>query len=303
MTKRAAHVGRVMGPEVAGDRGGGWHLGARAQVGENAGARRGTAGALDSRMLVSLVVVMLAAPQAEAVPASVVRTAPGRSRVADPWETRAAVRVSASDARWAVDGAEETAVRGGSLDVDLYGRRLGFHLGLAGGASEMAELGTDAVRYTYGEARVGLTAAVNARGVFVGVGPALEARASALAVTSEGADSLTSWQSAVAGGELRARAFAGRRVFVTASAFAGLAPLAGEWQAVNATTEAGVDPFGSGRVEMKRVLDGSLAASLRAAEWIAVSGGVSVREASFAIEGEERRERTVKPFAGVELLF
>lgn len=270
---------------------------------------------------ISLLLVTLLLPSvaiAEELPgevSEVAEAAPPRSpsrerrtRVADPLSTRGAVSVVGGVTGWSASALpfldeEATAsaeANAGSLSVDLYGRRVGFHLGLGGSMSESAqseEISDPRLRYTSGEARLAFTGTLwNSYGVFVGVGPGVEARATGIA-DAEGSR-MASWESVVAGGDLRARFFVGRHVIVSGSAFAGVMPLAGEWQALDSTDGATAGQMDS------LVFAGNVAASLRPAEWIALHGGVAMREATHRVEtGEIGGESTLRPYVGLELLY
>lgn len=196
--------------------------------------------------------------------------------------------------------ANEATANAASLGIDLYGRRVGFHLMLGGSMTENAQsedIADPRLRYSGGEARLAMTATLwNSHGIFVGVGPGVEARATGIA-DSQG-QSIAAWETVVAGGDVHGRVFLGRHVIVSGSAFAGVMPIAGEWQSSDT-----VDPAGAGSMEAL-VFASTLAASLRPAEWIAVNGGVAMRNATHTFEdGTTGTESTLRPFVGLELLY
>lgn len=243
-----------------------------------------------------------------------------RVTVADPWSTRGTVSalagVSSVQASIPV-AAMETEYAGESrmagLAIDLHGRRLGFHLDLAASATEQVNApvdGATGTRLTHAEGALGLGATlVSSRGVYLSAGPALEARATAVGDFSQGNEAVASWQSVVAGGDVRARVFAGAHVYVTASAFAGAIPLHGGWQSVDAASATSTDgPVASARLEDALVFSGHVAAAVRPAEWVAFSAGVGARHATYGYRDDaglrgEGTERSVRPYVALELLY
>lgn len=240
--------------------------------------------------------------------------------VADPWSTRASVSavagVSTMNASIPVSVLEseyEGQARMAGLAIDLHGRRLGFHLDLAASATEQVNApvdGATGTRLTHAEGALGLGATiVNGRGLYVSAGPGVEARATAVGDFEQGNEAVASWQSVIAGGEVRARVFAGPRVYVTASAFAGVLPVYGGWQSVDAAAAtSSTGPVGSARLEESLVLAGHVAAAVRPAEWVAFSAGVGARDARYTFvdaggASSEGAERTVRPYVALELLY
>src|SRR5262249_14675286 len=154
-------------------------------------------------------------PDAIAAPIPAPLEIPRRARVTDPWFTRASVRmIGARSNTTAVMpfGNFSGTTDGGGIAIDLYGRRLGFDLALSGGADAQSK-NAQASSQTQssqqhamsGEATLGMTASLwNSHGVSIGAGPGLEARASVGA-----GDSIASWQTVVAGADVRARVFVG----------------------------------------------------------------------------------------------
>ena len=274
-------------------------------------------------ILVALCMMTMEAGAADALaPTEGPVAAVGASRVAvaDPWSTRATVTAAAgvSTVNTSIpvaalenDYAGEARMAG--LAIDLHGRRLGFHLALAGSATEQVDAPIESAegsRLTHVEGALGLGATVvNARGIYLSAGPALEARATAVGHFEQGDEAVASWETVVAGGDVRARIFAGPRVYFTGSAFAGVAPLYGGWQSVDAATAAtSADPVGSARLTESTVFAGHLAAAVRPAEWVAFSAGVGVRHAAYTFTddaGTESRgeERGVRPYLALELLY
>lgn len=276
----------------------------------------GVAGSLGIAVLFS-VRVADAVEAAEAVPKSEMASGitseyPGSARVADPWFTRGTMSVQGGASNWTssmpIPGMKEDARGEGSgaaMVVDLYGRRLGFHLALAGGVTQNAPApveGAEGSRMTAGEMHAAFSAVLwNSDGLFLAVGPGFEGRATALGTTEEGNQALTSWQTVIGGADMRARYFVGPRVYFTGSAFLGAAPIVGRWQSVDA---AASDVMHEGDLHDPIVLAGNLSASVRPAEWIAFSGGLSVRDARYRFDGGATgREQCLRPYLGLELLY
>ena len=242
-----------------------------------------------------------------------------RPRVSDPWNTRGTLSMTAAQTTFSATipaaGADRHfagAAQGGVLAIDLYGRRLGFDLLLAGSQAALANPDPAAPipRAASGEASAAFTGVIlNSRGIFLAAGPGVEARATmAGALSADTNAAATSWQTAVAGGALHARVFVGPHVYLTGHGFAGAVALSGHWQSVDAaqiltSSSAGTAPIESGTLRDPAVYSGSLAASVRPVEWIALSGGVAARDASFATDGGHAREHGVRPFLGIELLY
>lgn len=269
--------------------------------------------------------LLASVPAAPAPPAATLRTAPPpatstrSAEVADPWLTRATVTTlaSASYLDAGIPLAEMNdryhgRAPGGGLAIDLFGRALGFHLSLLGGGSRAVTAPVPGVtdpRFTTGEARAAITGVVaNRHGAFVSFGPAVEARAAAVGHFEQGNEAVATWQSVVGGADLRGRVLASPRLYLTGSAFAGGLPLSGGWQSVDA---ARVTPSqGSMQVMQAAELTGALvvsataSASYRAAEWAALSAGLSARAARYAWKNDGRgHERSLRPFLALELLY
>ncbi len=244
-------------------------------------------------------------------------TLPRRARVADPWFTRGSVTMAggltAWDAVMPVPGMAEkvnASAPTGGFDVDLYGRQIAFHLSFAGLASNQASApveGIDNASLTSGEVRANLSAALwNSHGVFVGAGPGIEGRITTIGTLETGDEAFSSWQTVVAGADVRMRVFLGPRLFLTGTVFYGLMPLQGSWQTVNAAPPSGdqSDWLQEGSITKSAVLSTSIGASLRPAEWIALHGGVAIRSATHELDvGETGKESGLRPFLGLELLY
>lgn len=235
---------------------------------------------------------------------------PVRYRVADPWLTRATVTVHGGASTVGAEmplGAmahEYTgSVDAAGLSIDLQGRRLGFALEVAGGSGERVNApveGIERSQLTFGEARMSLGPALNAPGLFLSVGPAIEGRMTGVGSFDPGNEALASWQTTVAGAEARSRFFLSPRVFFSGSVFAGGIPLAGNWR----TVDAAGGTVEEGRLERAAVVAGTVSASLRPTESIALTGGVAARQATYGFESRlEGREGTIRPFVGLELLY
>lgn len=254
-------------------------------------------------------------PSAGSVPSRVPESTLRRARVADPWFTRGTVAANGGVVAWsttmAAPGGEPIPATGSAsaagISVDLHGRRLAFALGLSGSATDdvaspiEGAAGTPA-RFTAGEARAAFDATIlNARGIYVAAGAGIEARASAYGSFDQGNELVTSWQTVVAGADLRARVFAGPRVYFAGSLFAGAVPVALRWQRVDA---AGTDPLSAGSLEDPFVLAASAGVGVRPVEWLALAGGVVARDASYRLDdGSEAREQCIRPYVGIELLY
>jgi hypothetical protein len=206
---------------------------------------------------------------------------------------------------------------GGILAVDFYGHYVGFDLQLTGNEGQLSgtPAAPDASAAT-GGASAALTGVLwNSYGVFLGAGPAVEARATMSgsldgSASATNASSATSWQTVVGGAAAHARVFAGHYVYFTGHAFYGAIPLSGTWQQANASslmafsTGSAAGPTTSGTLTDPRVFYGSLAASVRPFNWMAFTGGLDSRQASFVSSGGTRAlERSSTPFVGLELVY
>ena len=259
-----------------------------------------------------------AADEVEAIPPAEpeplpVPALPRRAAAHDPWFTRATVSAQGGKSTLAAEipvtgmnSRYEGAHQAGGLAIDLYGRRLGFNLAFAGGASRDATAPIDGVggtRITTGEASASFTGVLwNSPGVFLAVGPSIEGRATAIGHFEEGNEAVASWQTVIAGGDARARVFAGPHVFFTGHVFAGALPVSGAWQSVDAAA-AGGEVVSTGELTDAFVLSGSASVSFRPAEWVAVSGGVAARTATYTFEDRTGSENTIRPYLALELLY
>lgn len=207
---------------------------------------------------------------------------------------------------------------GGILGIDVYGRYVGFDLQLTGNEGSLAP--TPALP-TASAATGGASAAItgvlwNSYGVFLGAGPAVEARATVSGVLDQSASpsnasSATSWQTVVGGAALHARVFAGHYVYFTGHAFYGAVPLSGTWQQASASsvmafsTGSSTGPTTVGTLTNPSVFSGSLAASLRPLNFMAITGGLNARQANFTTSsgGPRMIERSSTPFVGLELMY
>lgn len=233
-----------------------------------------------------------------------------RTRSTDPALPPATMSVQAGEANWRSTmpiASELREARGDArsiaLALDLYGKRAGFHIALSGAAGEnhgvsAAQAGNS--QLTASEVRAALTGVLmGSRGVFVAIGPGLEGRSTSIGLTEAGNESATRWQTVVAGADLRTRVFAGERIYFTGSAFVGAAPVAGGWESTQ-----GPKTVGSGSLSKSLVFAGNVSASLRPTEWIALSAGVAARAADYRfMNGATGRERAVRPYLGIELLY
>lgn len=245
-----------------------------------------------------------------------ISTMPAPYRVADPWFTRATVTalggVTTVGATMPVSTMSRDysgQVQVGGMSIDMQGRRLGFAMSLVGGSGEDVNApvdGLDRSQMTFGEARLSVGGVIaNSPGVFLSAGPAVEARMTAVGSLETGNEALASWQSTILGAELRSRFFLTPRVFFSGSAFLGALPASGYWQTVDAVpSEEGTSILESGTLTSSAVFAGTVSASLRPTEWIALSTGVSVREATYGFENHATgREEMIRPFVGLDLMY
>lgn len=245
-----------------------------------------------------------------------ISTMPLQYRVADPWFTRATVTalggmstVGATMPVTTMSRDYSGQVQVGGMAIDMQGRRLGFALSLVGGSGTQVNApveGLERSQMTFGEARVSVGGVIaNSPGVFLSAGPAVEARMSAVGSLEAGNEALASWQTTLLGAEVRSRFFLTPRVFFSGSAFLGVLPVSGYWQTVDAApaSEDG-EILETGTLESSTVFAGTLSGSLRPTEWIALSTGVSVREAAYGFEGQGKgSEQMIRPFVGLDLMY
>ena len=234
---------------------------------------------------------------------------------ADPWFTRGTIAMTAGQTTFDanVHGASFAGNgQGGQLGVDHYGRHLGFDLVLAGSQAALpggpADTAVIPSRAEAGEVDAAFTGALlNSHGLFLAIGPAVEARATMAGTFEQGNALATSWQTVVGGGALHTRVFAGPHVYFTGHGYYGAVPLSGHWQTVDAAQAAASTtgtPLLAGNVKDPSVVSGSLAASVRPVEWLALSGGIAARDATFSLDdGTHSHEHSVRPFLGLELLY
>jgi len=195
--------------------------------------------------------------------------------------------------------------QGGTLALEIDGRHAGFDLALGANAASMTGGSSGAPPNASGDSSAGITAVLhNGSVLFASLGAEVDAHAAIAATPGNSAslNSATSWQSVTAGPELRARLFAGRYLFATARAYAGVAGLSGSWQYLDAAAST---PDTTGTISHQLVFTGSLAASARPVEWFAFTGGIALRDARGTLDagGQPVQERTLRPFAGIELLY
>lgn len=233
-----------------------------------------------------------------------------RAQVADPWFTRASVSAQGGLSSWStsmpvpgLDASDRGQGNAGRLAIDIYGRRLGFNLALGGTLAQRAAApvdGAEGSSMSNGEISLAFTYAIaNSEGFFLGVGPGFEARLTALGTMETGNEAFASWQTFTPGADVRARYFVSPRVFFTGAAFLAPATVSGNWQAVDAATSQ----VESGTIRGGHVLAGAVSASVRPAEWVALSGGLAVRDASYRMENGTGREGGIRPYVGLELLY
>ena len=243
----------------------------------------------------------------------------------DPWRTRSNVSLTGAsstsvDARMplgAIGERHRGAGSSGAMQIDMHGRVMGFHLGLAGTHLErkdrVAVQGISPRQesaLSTAEARASVSFAFwRSSGVLVAAGPAIEGRLTTVGGVSDLRASAGSWQSVIAGGDLRARVFVGRHLYVAASTFAGVRPIAGGWQAVKLDPAAMIADGGdsamtSSALRDARVFAGTAALGLRPAEPLAISAGVTVRHTSYRFaDGTSGSERGLRPFVGLDLFY
>lgn len=257
-------------------------------------------------------------------PARIRRRAPP-PRGPDPWKTRTNVSftgasAATTDTRMPL-GALGDRHRGegssGVLGFDAHGRWMGFHFTLGGTRLErdraLAVEGVGAAEeraVTTVDSRASLTVVLwRTRGVFVAAGPSLEGRLSTVGSIAQARASAGSWQTVVGGGDLRTRIFFGRHVYASANVFAGFVPVAGGWQALDvdaARILAGDDrrPVTSSSLDKATVFGGTAAFGLRPFEPLAISAGVSLREARYRFaDGTRGSEHGLRPFLGLDLFY
>lgn len=264
---------------------------------------------------VVLTMLMLCGLSARASESGISVTAPRTT--ADPWRTSGATSMTgapaaAVDARMPTRNGTRSRFRGdaqaGGLGIHLGGRWLAFDLEIVGAydrkfAGPVGEAGTT---FTSGEARAGFTGVIwNSSGVFVAIGPSIEGRATALGSLDQGSEGAASWQAVFAGPEMRARVFAGPRLYVSANVFAGVESLGGGWQAARASDAiTGEEIINSGALESGDVISGAAAIAMRPMEWLAISGGAAWRNATYRFErGDTGTETNLRPYLGLDFLY
>lgn len=193
-----------------------------------------------------------------------------------------------------------------SLTGELYGQRFGFNLDASANMGTSPETKEGVIPRSkvssFAARGSGGTMLFASESVTFSAGLALEMRANAIGSLDDGNQFLTQWQTAVAGADVHGRVFVTQRIYLGASAFAGLVPIAGRWESMDVAAKNGKP--GSGNLSNASVFAAAATASYRAKDRLAITAGIAARDGEFHLRGNSRlHEQTVKPYLAIEVLY